>query len=178
MGRDESLNSAELDLAAVLRPAVKAFLYLHPNGVRLSELYEVFRHWDSSVTLDLLSCVVQPMLCSTQFQDDADAPEWLSGAGRLLYCGRIVKQFRHPAPNQRRILDAFQTLDWPAQIRNPFFRDRISTEIAIETFRNAAEALNDDHVTPQLVRFGTRGNYSYVYWSLAGLLVRPPHCRP
>jgi hypothetical protein len=169
------LSLATITIEDALRQAVQAFLELRRDGVRLSELYEVFRHWDPGVTPGLLYRIVRQTLASARFPDYAETPEWLAGTGHLDFGGQTVKRFRRLAPNQRRILDEFQALGWPAQVRNPFLSDRLPIEIAIETFRNATEALNDDHLTPQLLRFGTRDNYTNAYWTL--VYQRVPNAR-
>ena len=156
----QSANSLE----AALGKAVKAYLGLHRNAARLPDLYEVFRYWHPAVTPDLLDTIIREVLALETDMDLNLRPEWNAGVGRLFFAGQLVKDFKRPAPNQRRLLGEFQRLEWPDQVRNPFLRDRISVDSAVETLRNAAEALNDDHLTERLLRFGTRDNGSYVYW--------------
>jgi hypothetical protein len=95
-------------------------------------------------------------------------PAWDGAAGQLYFAKYVIKDFRRPAPNQRRLLDEFERRGWRNKVRNPFLQDRISFNVAAETLRNTAEALNDDHVSADLLRFGTRDNCRYVYWKPVG----------
>jgi hypothetical protein len=46
-------------------------------------------------------------------------PRWDADAHQLLWRGAVIKTFRHDAANQRRVLQAFQDLDWPSRIDDP-----------------------------------------------------------
>ena len=144
--------------------AVQAYLGLRHGVVSLPELYDVFRGWHPSVTPHLLYGIVRQAKVPAPDPDASAMPEWQSEAGKLLLGRQLVKAFRRPAPNQRRLLDEFQQQQWPEQIGNPFLKDRISVATAVEVLRNTAEALNDDHLAARLLRFGTRENCTYVYW--------------
>ena len=130
------------------------------------KLYEVFGSWHPSVTPDLLTRIVDRVNPSSAGWDESETPHWNVSAGRLYFAGRLVKQFQRPAPNQRRILDAFQRVHWLRKIDNPFLEHGIRFDAAAEAVRNTAEALNDGHLAEGLIRFGTGGNYSSVYWKV------------
>lgn len=151
-----------------LSDAVKAYLRLHYGHVILPELYEVFRFWHPTVTPRLLYEIIQGTLIVDARQGAPPRPEWDPAAGQLYFAQYLVKEFKRPAPNQRRLLHEFQRLEWRSEIRSPFLEDRIPFNVAAETLRNAAEALNDDHISAELIRFGTRDNYRYIYWRAVG----------
>ncbi len=154
---------------AALGSAVKAYLRLRQGKVNSSELYEVFGRWHPSVTPDLLTRIVDRLSSGSAGWDEPETPHWNVSAGRLYFAGRLVKQFRRPAPNQRRILDAFERVHWLRKIDNPFLHAGICFDAAAEAVRNTAEALNDGHLAEGLIRFGTGGNYGYVYWKTVSL---------
>lgn len=147
-----------------LSDAVKAYLRLHYGHVILPELYDVFRTWHPSVTPSLLYEIIQGTLSDDSNKDTPPLPAWDAAAGQLYFAKYLVKEFRRPAQNQRRLLDEFERQEWRNEVRNPFNQGRIPFDVAAEALRNAAEALNDDHVSADLIRFGTRDNCSYVYW--------------
>jgi hypothetical protein len=151
-----------------LTEAVQAYLRLHYGHVILPELYEVFRLWHPSVTPGLLYEIIQGTLRVEAAADTPPRPAWDAALGQLYFAKYVVKDFHRPAPNQRRVLDELERRDWETEIRNPFLEDRISFDVAAETLRNTAEALNDDHVSADLLRFGTRDNCAYVYWRAVG----------
>jgi hypothetical protein len=136
--------------------------------VELRELFEVFRGWHPSVTPQLLLAMIHRAASTDAGDEPAEKPDWNARTGRLCYSGQLVKEFRRPAPNQRRVLSEFQRLQWPDEIANPFLHDRISVDVAVETLRNTTEALNDDHLAEVTLRFGTRDNYHWVYWKVVG----------
>ena len=151
-------------IKTALCKAVQAYLGLRHGDVELPELYEVFRGWHPSVTPHLLCGIVRDANVSAPNLHATATPYWQPDSGRLLWGRQLVKAFRRPAPNQRRLLDEFQLQQWPDRISNPFLADRISVATAVEVLRNTVEALNDDHLAERLLRFGTRENCSYVYW--------------
>jgi hypothetical protein len=148
--------------------AVKAYLALHHGHVRLPALYEVFRTWGPSVTPDLLDSIVHEAITSGSRKEAPQVPSWDARSGRLYFAGRLVKEFKRPAPNQRRLLNEFEHAHWQTEIHNPFLQDRVHSAAAVEALRNTAEALNDDHLTAGLIRFGTRDNCAYIYWKAVG----------
>jgi hypothetical protein len=52
-------------------------------------------------------------------QGDAELPCWNPDSHELTLGGQIVKRFRQPAPDQERILAAFQESGWPERIDDP-----------------------------------------------------------
>ena len=46
-------------------------------------------------------------------------PVWRKDIRELSWAGYLVKHFRHKAPHQELILDAFQEEDWPSRIDDP-----------------------------------------------------------
>ena len=49
----------------------------------------------------------------------SDVPEWDRDLQELRFGGRVIKQFKVPAPNQEVILAAFEEEGWPARIDDP-----------------------------------------------------------
>ena len=151
-------------LESALYKAVQAYVEIRHGLVGMPELYDVFRGWHPAVTPHLLFRIVGQAKVAVPEGGASERPEWKVDPGRLLFGGQLIKEFRRPAPNQRRLLDEFQRRLWPAQIGNPFFGDHINVATAVEVLRNTAEALNDDHLAARRIRFGTRDNCSYIYW--------------
>lgn len=162
MFSDDSATPVDMALCR----AVKAYLALRQDEVGTSELYNVFGSWHPSVTPDLLMRIIRKVRTSSAKGEPLGTPHWDANAGRLYFAGRLVKEFRRPAPNQRRVLGAFQRVQWLPKIENPFFADRIGFDAAAETLRNTAEALNDGHCAEGLIRFGTGSNCSSIYWQI------------
>ncbi|MBX7105377.1 MAG: hypothetical protein K1X57_14935 [Gemmataceae bacterium] len=89
-------------------------------------------------------------------------PIWNNDTGELRLNSTLVKKFEKPAPLQRRILDEFQRLRWPREIRNPFLDEGVPNHIAKQTIKDTVQGLNDHHQQPNLVHFGSRSGYEYV----------------
>ena len=115
MFSEHSTNCVETALCS----AVKAYLELRQGEVSTSELYEVFGSWHPSVTPALLTRIIGRVSASSAGWERLETPRWNVSAGRLYFAGRLVKEFRRPAPNQRRILDAFQQVQWRSEDREP-----------------------------------------------------------
>jgi len=64
----------------------------------------------------------RPIAASASYSARANAgepPAWKRECGELWYAGRLIKEFKQPAPNQRAILDAFQEQSWDHVIDDP-----------------------------------------------------------
>jgi hypothetical protein len=90
-------------------------------------------------------------------------PVWDSQRRRLLYGGRVVKQFRVPAPNQVWILEALQELGWPPRIDDPLPRNPEidPRQRLLDTLR----ALNSNQLYPVL-RFRGDGTGTGILWEV------------
>lgn len=85
--------------------------------------------------------------------------------GEALWFGSaLIKRFKKPAENQRRALAAFQAEAFAHRIPNPFRAGHTSLDSAVETCKRTAENLNDDHVTPNVMRFGHARSGDYLCW--------------
>jgi hypothetical protein len=62
---------------------------------------------------------VGPIRHTANAVDDVPPPYWDGNRHVLYHCGCVVKRFKTPAPNQQRILAAFQEEDWPSGIDDP-----------------------------------------------------------
>jgi len=87
---------------------------------------------------------------------------WNNDTGELRLKNIVVKKFEKSAPLQRRILDEFQRLHWPKEIRNPFLDEGVPSRIAKRTIKNTVQGLNDHHERPGLIHFGSRSVYDIV----------------
>jgi hypothetical protein len=91
-------------------------------------------------------------------------PSWNAGVNRLFLGKLLVKQYRRPAPNQQRILSAFQEEDWPERIDDP-----LPPAPGLEPRRRLQEAvagLNRRQANPVL-RFAGDGHGQGVTWTAA-----------
>jgi len=96
--------------------------------------------------------------------EEADTPSW--DGERLWFRDALIKEFIKPAEDQRAVLHAFESNGWPEWVENPFL-DLFPSDLdkAISKLENAVKGLNDDHITEQLIRFGTRKEKEYAYWT-------------
>jgi hypothetical protein len=101
-------------------------------------------------------------LCNILAEQRRSVPYWDGEA--LWFQGRLVKRFIKPAQNQRTALAAFQRLGWRHRIINPFRNGHSNIDRAIDACKQTAESLNDDHLTPNVIRFGHAGNGDYMTW--------------
>ncbi len=89
-------------------------------------------------------------------------PEWNKDIGELSVDGVLVKTFSQPAPNQRRVLNAFQEEEWPRRVDDPLpFSHEIDPKRRLsETVRS----LNDNRKNDAL-HFECDGTGEGVIWS-------------
>ena len=62
---------------------------------------------------------VNPVPVHEERQQQALSPVWDRTKRELRIGDRVVKQFKWPAENQERVLDAFQSKGWPSRIDDP-----------------------------------------------------------
>ncbi len=99
-------------------------------------------------------------------------PKWDSDRRELSLDGVILKHFRRAAPNQERLLQAFEEDGWPHEIDDPL--PRTNGVLPGERLRETIKRLNRS-VAPRLIRFGGDGSGQRVVWRhLAGALRRRP----
>jgi hypothetical protein len=92
---------------------------------------------------------------------DRPTPEWRLKPRQLWYQGILVKHFRRSAPNQERILAAFEEQAWPVRILDPFpYEKKVAP---VERLHDAVKRLNVSLEVPCL-RFGGDGQGAGVCW--------------
>ncbi len=93
----------------------------------------------------------------------AESPEYSPDDRVLLLSGIVVKQLRGPAPNQKRVLKAFQELGWLKRIDDPIPpHDSVDVK---ECLHSTIEALNK-HQQNRLIRFSGDGTGKGVCWAI------------
>ncbi len=94
--------------------------------------------------------------------DDGAVPVWNSAIGELSLSGVLVKKYRHPAKNQRLILNAFQEEGWPRKVDDPLpgVHDADPKRRLSDTVRS----LNDNRKNDAL-HFECDGTGEGVIWS-------------
>lgn len=92
---------------------------------------------------------------------EALSPCWNAARRELVWGARLVKRFRVPAPNQERILCAFEEEAWPARIDDPL---PLSKDIDPHTrLHDAINRLNRHQQIP-LLGFHGDGTGTGVFW--------------
>ncbi|MFT3920932.1 MAG: hypothetical protein QM778_00190 [Myxococcales bacterium] len=86
-------------------------------------------------------------------------PFWNHELRHLLWGSLLVKEYKHPAPNQELILTTFQREDWPSRIENP-----LSEEMPKRRLHDTIATLNRGQLHAVL-HFYADGNASGVCWS-------------
>jgi hypothetical protein len=77
-------------------------------------------------------------------------PRWDFDTLTLSYGGITCRHYkRHNAPNQFKLLNSFQSADWPRSIDSPFSLDR--------TLRETIDELNEHLAEDSPIRFGVEG---------------------
>jgi hypothetical protein len=92
-------------------------------------------------------------------------PKWDSDRRELSLNGVILKRFRRTAPNQERLLQAFEEDGWPHEMDDPL--PRTNGVLPGERLRETIKRLNRS-VTPGLIRFGGDGSGERVVWRHLG----------
>lgn len=88
-------------------------------------------------------------------------PKWDTDRRELSVCGKVVKRFRWPAPNQETILSVFSEEDWPARIEDP-----LSPGNGLDPKRRLADTIKclNRNQQENLVRFRGDGTGEGVLW--------------
>jgi hypothetical protein len=90
-------------------------------------------------------------------------PRWDSSTRELWLGRQLIKRFTQPAPNQERILAAFQEEGWPRRIDDPLPGDgRVDQH---NRLREAVRSLNE-HQTNKLIVFSRDGSVEGLTWRL------------
>ncbi len=89
-------------------------------------------------------------------------PFWEKKRGILWLDGRIVKQFKHPAGVQQRILSEFEDLGWPDVIDDPLPLEHVDPK---ERLRDAIRRLNYDQKEATII-FEGNGTGTAICWRL------------
>jgi hypothetical protein len=91
-------------------------------------------------------------------------PRWIAERRELWFGNTIIKRFRTPAANQETLLTVFEEENWTHRIDDPFPSGH-QTVMAMERLRSTVKALNQHHVTPNVVRFEMDGTGQAVLWT-------------
>jgi hypothetical protein len=88
-------------------------------------------------------------------------PVWNKDARELRWGNVLIRRYKkHPAPNQVKILDAFQAAGWAATIENPFHvRERLNVEnrtVELKTLGDAVRSLNNGMLV-KVIKFELNG---------------------
>ena len=88
-------------------------------------------------------------------------PLWKPDLKRLTFGVMLVKQYRHPAPNQELILGVFQEEGWPERIDDP-----LSPILDLEPKQRLHQAINglNRHQRNRLLHFGGDGTGTGILW--------------
>lgn len=88
-------------------------------------------------------------------------PRW-DAVRRELWCGEtLIKRFRRAAPNQERVLIAFEEAGWPEAIDDPLPQE--DGVLASERLWQTIKQLNRT-IKPPLIHFGGDGTGTRVCW--------------
>jgi hypothetical protein len=85
----------------------------------------------------------------------SDRPVWDATVRVLRFRGEVCKQYKRPAPDQEKILEAFQEDGWPDGIDDPLTPGKLATTV---------ELLNK---RLRHIRFCLNGNCAGVVWRVA-----------
>jgi hypothetical protein len=99
-------------------------------------------------------------------------PFWNPNTGELWYADHLIKKFTKPAPNQRLLLDWFRRFRFQNPVPNPWLGNAYITS-ATETLKYTVDGLNEDHFTPNLLRFGWEVDGRKAYWQAIAQNVAP-----
>jgi hypothetical protein len=92
------------------------------------------------------------------------SPRWYPVVGELWFEDLLIKRFEKPAKNQRTLLGAFEELGWPPVMDDPLPGKAVGLKRSrAERLKDAVDGLNQNHLTPGLLRFGRKGK-DQVYW--------------
>ena len=152
----QSLSADLFDASAeyiqmILEPDTVGFLCPTTSQITLS-----IREKSSTHTM-----VHRPTIC---IPGESDVPEWDDVAGTLSFHGQIVLQLKGPAPNQRKVLNAFERHEWPERLVNPFREPSIADHRMDETLGLTIEDINRSVTPGSNIRFGRRENGRYAIW--------------
>jgi hypothetical protein len=121
-----------------------------------SALEDAIKVWIPDDIIDRIASLVPPPWAEAQHQK----PSW--NGHTLMYRGRVIKRFTNPAKNQKRVLSAFEEQGWPEGITDPIPGLKGGTHAYMsKRVSDTVDGLNDDHVTPGLIRFEADGHRGY-----------------
>jgi len=92
-----------------------------------------------------------------------DLPQWDASQRELRFRGKVVKRYRVPAPNQERILSAFEEESWPPGIDDPLPPD--GDQDPIRRLQATIKSLNRNQLHA-LIRFRGNGNGDRICWDV------------
>jgi hypothetical protein len=118
------LQKDAVKCAGRVRKEASALHLDDPNAVlrwHAEEMLPVERLWHAvrrgEIDSEMAERVLQELSTTETSVARVETPEW---DGATLTARGTSKTFKQPAPDQRRILNAFQTARWPTRIDNPF----------------------------------------------------------
>ncbi len=173
----ESLGAKESDL----RSLVAGGFLTHAHET--SSKNDSVRRFKSNDELDQRSCFVMPESTLDTFLDynlvdctisdiKTMKPKWDFDKTELRFGGQLIKKYSWRAPNQERLISAFQSQGWPVQIDNPLEIDEL-----VDTKRRLHDTIKclNRRFLRNLIRFHGDGTGKAVQWRLAK---RPEAKRP
>jgi len=99
-------------------------------------------------------------------QQGPPAPVWDMDRHELSWCGRLVKCFKLPAPNQETILSVFQEEGWPARVDDPL--SSCDEQDPKQRLHDTIKSLNRNQRN-RLIRFRGDGTGEGVCWEAAAV---------
>jgi hypothetical protein len=92
---------------------------------------------------------------------DCGRPRWRAGRRELWFGRELVRRFRKAAPNQERLLTAFEESNWPAGLDDPLPSTHgiVASHRLRETVKRINRGLRCD-----LIHFGTDGSGKRACW--------------
>lgn len=105
--------------------------------------------------------------------DDLPKPSWDSERRELLFRGVVCKRFRQPAPNQCRVLDAFEESGWP-----PCIDDPIPPSADVDRRQRLADTVRQLNKNNGMIQFEMAGTTEGVIWKLTEQETSPPTTSP
>lgn len=142
----------------------------------------IWIHWSYSISTRSEPPLAHALVVAGGFGSEsappslvAATPRWDPNRRELWLDGMLVKRFRQPAPNQEKILSAFQEEGWPPSIDDPLSQnpEQNPKRRLNQTIRN----LNRFHQT-SLIRFGGDGTGECVMWNRVLRIDRSHKQRP
>ncbi len=140
------------------------------DGPRSAHSCELKRVVGTEKGKALLDTVLQSLQCLTPRGSPLMKPRWEYVRRELSFGLVVIKRFRKAAPNQERLLEAFELENWAIQVADPLPRDH--GIIPSERLRETIKRLNRS-ILHSPIRFRTDGTGKRACWRQVGNLSAP-----